>query len=47
MDNLRNEKCKAIELRNRVVSFEPRVSDEKKESTEVEKKSEKEVVVEE
>lgn len=46
MDNLRNETCKAIELRNRVVSFEPRVSEEKKETSEVEKKSEKEVVVE-
>lgn len=45
LNNSKNETCKAIELRNRVVPFEPRVGEGKKESREVEKKIEKEVVV--
>lgn len=47
VDNLKNETCKAIELKNIVVPYEPRVNEEKRESREVEKKSEKEVVIEE
>lgn len=39
VDNPKNESCKAIELRNKMVHSEPRVSKEKKESSEVEKKS--------
>ena len=38
VDKPKNETCKAIELRNRLVSSEPKVSGEKKESTEVKNK---------
>lgn len=46
MDKPKNETCKAIELGNRMVDFEPKVSKEKKESSKVEKRCEKEVIVE-
>ena len=46
MDKLKNETCKAIKLRSGVEPYEPKVSEENKQSSEVEKNSGKEVVVE-
>lgn len=41
LHNPKNEICKVIEFRNRVIPSEPNVSGEKKESRNVEKRSEK------
>lgn len=42
-----NEICKAIVLRNKVVTSNPKVSDETKQSSEVEIREEKRVIIEE
>lgn len=45
VDLSKNETCKSIELRNRVIPLEPKVSEENKESSEVGKRKGGEVVV--
>lgn len=44
--NPKNENCKAFELRNRVVTSNTKVSDERKETIKGEKKIGKDVVIE-